>query len=88
MKLQFYFKIVLFFSEHSPILFYTLITRRYFFYYTDFYVNYDTRTGMLRDNKLRRLNTDPCLPMLSEGAANRSDLPKVMSLSSDPLRHY
>ena len=30
---------------------------------------------MLRDNKLRRLNPDPCLPMLSEGAANRSDLP-------------
>ena len=32
---------------------------------------------MLRDNKLRPLNPDPCLPMLSEGAANRSDLPTV-----------
>ena len=30
---------------------------------------------MLRDNKLRSVNTDPCLPMLSEGAAIRSDLP-------------
>ena len=30
---------------------------------------------MLRDNKLRPLNQDPCLPMLSEGAANPSDLP-------------
>ena len=30
---------------------------------------------MLRDNKLRPLNPDPCLPVLSEGVANRSDLP-------------
>jgi hypothetical protein len=30
---------------------------------------------MLRDNKLRPLNSGPCLPMLSEGVANRSDLP-------------
>ena len=28
---------------------------------------------MLHDNKLRPLNPDPCLPMLSERAANRSD---------------
>ena len=33
---------------------------------------------MLRDNKLRRLNPDPCLPMLSEAAANRSDLPNII----------
>ena len=32
---------------------------------------------MLCDNKLRRLNTDPCLPMLSEGEANLSDLPNT-----------
>ena len=30
---------------------------------------------MLRDNKLRSLNLDPCLPTLSEGAAKPSDLP-------------
>ena len=34
---------------------------------------------MLRDNKLRPLNPEPCLPMLSEGAANQSDLPTNMS---------
>ena len=32
---------------------------------------------MLRDNKLRPLNSDPCLPMLSEGAANPSDLATI-----------
>ena len=32
---------------------------------------------MLRDNKLRPLNSDPCLPMLSERAANPSDLPNT-----------
>ena len=36
-------------------------------------------TGMLCDNKLRPLNPDPCLPELSEGVANRSDLPTNMS---------
>ena len=30
---------------------------------------------MLRDKKLRPLNSGPCLPMLSEGASNWSDLP-------------
>ena len=30
---------------------------------------------MLRDNKLRPLNSGPYLPMLSEGASNWSDLP-------------
>ena len=30
---------------------------------------------MLRDNKLRPLNSGPCLPMLSEGVSNWSDLP-------------
>ena len=35
----------------------------------------DKRTGILRDNKLRPLNSDPYLPMLSKGAVNLSDLP-------------
>ena len=35
------------------------------------------RRGMLRDITLQPLNPDPCLPMLSEGVANRSDLPTL-----------
>ena len=31
------------------------------------------QTGMLGDNKQRPLNPDPCLPMFSERATNRSD---------------
>ena len=38
---------------------------------------------MLRDNQLLPLNPDPYLPMLSEGAANRSDLPTTCSVVHD-----
>ena len=32
---------------------------------------------MFHDNKLQPLNSEPCIPILSEGAANSSDLPTV-----------
>jgi len=33
------------------------------------------QADMLRDNELRPLNLEPCLPILSEGVANWSDIP-------------
>ena len=45
---------------------------------------------MLRDNKLRPLNSGPYLPMLSEGASNWSDLPTMAtpaSVSPDMPHH-